>query len=116
MAHYAEINEFNIVTRVVVIDNEHEPTEQDGINYCINLLGGTNWKKTSYNGNIRKNFAGPGFIYDPIRDVFIPPKPYPSWVFNEDTCRWNAPVPYPTDVEKNYMWDEITVSWKPRLV
>lgn len=112
MAHYAELNENNIVTRVVVIDNEHEPTEQDGINYCKNLLGGTNWKKTSYNGTIRKNFAGIGFTYDPTRDAFIPPRPYLSWVFNEDICRWVAPQPYPEDVENMYAWDEITTSWK----
>lgn len=85
MAHWAEIDENNIVLRVTVGDN-NEPDE--GYQWLIDNLGGT-WIKTSYNGNIRKNFAGPGMIYDSTRDAFIHPKPEgENWVFNEDTCLW----------------------------
>lgn len=89
MAHWAEIDENNIVTRVTVGNNE-EPDE--GYQWLIDNLGGT-WIQTSYNGNIRKNFAGVGFTYDEARDAFIPPKPEPDdevaeWVLNEDTCLW----------------------------
>jgi hypothetical protein len=75
----------------------------------VDNLGGT-WIKTSYNGNIRKNYAGIGMTYDPTRDAFIMPKPFESWVLNEDTCTWIAPVDYPID-EKQYTWDEATTSW-----
>ena len=125
MAHYAEIGENNIVLQVVVVSDKdtwdyygHE-SEELGAEFCRKLFGGT-WKKTSYNtfaGNhvnggtpFRKNYAGIGFTYDGDRDAFIPPKPYPSWVLNEDTCQWDAPIPYPTD-EKEYYWDEATTSW-----
>ena len=89
MAHWAEIDENNIVLRVTVGDNE-EPDE--GYQWLIDNLGGT-WLQTSYNGTMRKNFAGVGFTYDEARDAFIPEKPEPSdevaeWVLNEDTCRW----------------------------
>lgn len=85
MAHWAEINETNLVLRVTVGDN-NEPDE--GYQWLIDNLGGT-WIKTSYNGNIRKNFAGVGYLYDPIRDAFIAPKPEEGeWVLNEDTCQW----------------------------
>jgi len=67
-------------------------------------------KRTSYNGNIRKNFAGLQFFYDEARDAFIPPKPFESWILNEDTCRWEAPVPYPND-DQLYAWNEDTTSW-----
>ncbi len=106
MAHWAEINPDNIVTRVNVGDN-NEPDE--GYQWLIDNLGGT-WVKTSYNKTIRKNFAGIGFTYDEIRDAFIPPKPFESWVLNETTCLWNPPTPMPTD-EKQYTWDEATISW-----
>jgi hypothetical protein len=72
-------------------------------------LGGT-WIQTSYNGNIRKNYAGIGYTYNQARDAFIAPKPFNSWVLNETTCRWQAPTPMPTD-DKNYTWDEETTSW-----
>lgn len=123
MAHFAEIDSSNVVLRVVVVHNDElkdenhggQETEQKGAAFCRNLFGGT-WVQTSYNGNIRKNYAGEGFIYDSQRDAFIPPKLFPSWVLNEDTCRWEAPVPYPTDVgtpeaPKKYFWDEATTSW-----
>jgi hypothetical protein len=67
--------------------------------------------KTSYNGNIRKNYAGIGYTYDKDRDAFIPPKPYASWVLDETTCRWDAPVAMPVVEGKMYQWDEETVNW-----
>ena len=110
MAHYARLNDNNIVEQVIVIDNENEPTEAAGIAYCQNLFGGGVFKKTSYNGTIRKNFAGIGYSYDIIRDAFIAPKPYASWVLDEATCLWSAPTPMPTD-GKMYTWDEASTSW-----
>lgn len=87
MAHWAEIDENNIVIQVTVGNND-EPDE--GYQWLVDNLGGT-WVKTSYNGNIRKNFAGKGFTYDEGRDAFIPPQPGPDWVFDEDTCTWIDP-------------------------
>ena len=87
-----------------------EPTEAEGIAFCQSLSNGGNWKKTSYNGNIRKNFAGIGYTYDPRRDAFIAPRPYPSWVLNEDTCQWMPPIPYP-ETGQVYFWDEILQEW-----
>jgi hypothetical protein len=106
MSHWAEIDENNIVLRVLV-GNNSEPDEGEAF---MNSLGGT-WVKTSYNGNIRKNYAGIGMSYDAERDAFIAPKPYPSWILNEETCRWEAPVAYPTDGIV-YLWDEETTDWK----
>jgi hypothetical protein len=106
MSHWAEINESNIVLRVLVGNN----AEADEGEAFMNSLGGT-WVKTSYNGNIRKNFAGIGMIYDAGRDAFINPQPYPSWILNEETCLWQPPVPYPTDGIM-YQWDEETTDWK----
>lgn len=106
MSHFAEIDENNIVLRVLVGDNS-EPDEGEAF---MNSLGGT-WVKTSYNGNIRKNYAGIGYSYDATRDAFIAPKPFNSWVLNEDTCQWQAPVAYPTD-GLMYTWDEETTDWK----
>ena len=115
MAHFARLDSNNIVLAVVVIDNNKliengQENEQKGIDFCSNLLGGT-WKQTSYNGNIRKNYAGVGYTYDEGRNAFIAPKPYNSWLLDEDTCQWKAPVDYPTD-DKKYTWDENTTSWK----
>ena len=107
MAHFARI-EANLVTQVVVIADADAPTESAGSEFCRNLWGG-DWIQTSYNGNLRKNFAGIGYTYEPIRDAFIPPKPYPSWKFVEESCQWAPPVEQPTDGV--YRWDEITVSW-----
>jgi hypothetical protein len=106
MAHFAEIDENNIVLRVLVTNNDF-PNE--GYNWLIENLGGA-WIKTSYNANIRKNFAGIGYTYDEGRDAFIPPKPYQSWLLNEDTCQWEAPTAYPTD-GKLYTWDEDSQEW-----
>ena len=110
MAHDARLNEQNIVDQVIVIMNSDEPTEEAGVLFCQNLFGGGTWRKTSYNGNIRKNFAGPGFSYDVIRDAFIPPKPYASWLLDEATCRWVAPVQQPSE-QGLWHWDEITQTW-----
>jgi hypothetical protein len=119
MAHFAQLDENNIVIQVIVIDNtaigepnfSYPNTEilgQHFIQKDLNLSG--TWKQTSYNRKFRKNYAGTGFTYDPVRDAFIPPKTYPSWVLNEDTCIWESPVPVPDD-NKLYCWDEPTLSW-----
>ena len=105
MAHWAEIDENNIVLRVTVGDN-NEPDE--GYQWLLDNLGGT-WIKTSYNNNIRGVFAGKGFSYNPDEDIFITLQPYPSWTRNGSF--WEAPIPMPTD-GKSYQWDEPTLSWK----
>ena len=117
MAHFAQLDENNIVTQVIVVHNNElldengVEIESKGVAFCKSLYGwGTNWVQTSYNGNIRKNYAGIGYTYDAARDAFIPPQPYPSWVLDEATCRWQAPVPMPQD-GKLYRWDEPTTSW-----
>jgi hypothetical protein len=106
MSHFAQLDENNIVIRVLVGDNE---ASDEGYSHFVETYGGT-WVQTSYNGTIRKNYAGKGFYYDETRDAFIPPKPYPSWDLNEDTCQWEAPEPYPTD--GIYTWNEGTLSWE----
>jgi len=114
MAHFAQL-ENNIVKQVIVVSNQDildengQESEEKGIAFCSNLLGGT-WKQTSYNGKIRKNYAGIGYTYDEGRDAFIAPKPYNSWLLNESTCQWESPIPYPND-NKFYVWDEETTSW-----
>ena len=114
MAHFAKL-ENNVVTQVIVVSNQDmldaqgQESEEKGIAFCSNLLGGT-WKQTSYNGNIRKNYAGIGYTYDESRDAYIPPKPYNSWLLDETTCQWKAPVAMPTD-GKPYSWNEATQSW-----
>jgi hypothetical protein len=105
MSHWAEIDENNIVLRVVVgNNNDHDEGEA-----FMKSLGGT-WVKTSYNGSIRKNYAGVGMFYDANRDAFIPSQPYPSWILNEETCLWNAPAAYPIDGD-HYAWDEQKTAW-----
>jgi hypothetical protein len=118
MAHFAKLNENNVVIDVNVVNNEDiqnlpfPESEVVGIEFLTNWSGGyTNWKQTSYNVNFRKNYAGIGSIYDPVKDAFILPQPYPSWVLNQDTCRWEAPTPRPTDGIA-YRWDEETLSWQ----
>ena len=114
MAHFAQL-ENNIVTKVIVVANQDildangQESEQKGIDFCSNLLGGT-WKQTSYNGKIRKNYAGIGYTYDKGRDAFISPKPFNSWLLDENTCQWKSPVDMPID-DKRYLWDEETTSW-----
>jgi hypothetical protein len=118
MAHWAEIDENNIVTRVLVVADD----KTDGQAFLADELGlGGTWKQTSYNTSagehrnggtpFRKNYAGIGFTYDSVRDAFIPPKPFASWTLDEETCIWAAPTPMPTD-GKIYTWDEATTSWK----
>lgn len=116
MAYFAELDENNVVLRVLAVSNTDAPdpapaNEQQGINFLAGLGLGSNWKQTSYNSTFRKNYAGVGFTFDAARDAFIAPKPFASWVLNETTCQWEAPVAYPTD-GKFYSWDEDTTSWK----
>ena len=110
MSHWAEIDENNIVLRVTVGDN-NDPAGDEGYQWLIDNLGGT-WIKTSYNSNIRKNFAGIGFTYDAARDAFIAPKPFNSWILDEATCQWQAPTPMPTTEGKFYYWSEDDLSWR----
>jgi hypothetical protein len=121
MAHFTQLDANNVVTQVIVVANSDTADasgvekEYIGAAFCEKLFGGT-WKQTSYNGSIRKNYAGVGYSYDSERDAFIPPKPYNSWVLNEDTCLWEAPVAMPQDAgtgepPKRYTWDEATTSW-----
>jgi hypothetical protein len=108
MAHFAEIDGDNVVTRVLVVPDAQE---NRGHEYLATDLGlGGTWVQTSYNATIRKNYAGIGYTFDSGRDAFIPPKPYASWVLNEATCNWDAPVARPED-DKMYSWDEATTSW-----
>ncbi len=115
MAHFAKLDENNIVTFVTVGRQEDDGKEAD---LCART--GDVYKQTSYNTHggvhalggtpLRKNYAGIGYTYDAVRDAFIPPKPYTSWLLNETTCLWDAPVAYPDD-GKRYSWDEATTSW-----
>lgn len=108
MAYFAQIDESNIVTNVLVIPDDQASRGQQFLADDLGL-GGT-WIETSDTGAIRYNYAAIGYTYDPSRDAFIPPKPFASWVLNEDTCLWDAPVPYPTDGEM-YLWDEDGQAW-----
>jgi hypothetical protein len=110
MAHFAKLNSENVVDQVVAVHNNDAPDEAAGIAFLNSLFGEATWVQTSYNGNIRKNYAGIGYTYDSGRDAFIPPQPYPSWVMAEETCRWAAPTPMPAD-GKGYRWDEATLTW-----
>jgi hypothetical protein len=117
MAHFAKLDGNNVVLEVTVINNiemltaDNVESEIMGIAFLIRWSGGySNWKQTSYNGKIRKNFAGVGYKYDAQRDAFIPPQLFPSWTLNETTCLWEAPTPMPVD-DKQYQWDEETTSW-----
>ena len=111
MAHFAKLGTGNIVEKVEVVSNDIATNEQAGVDFLNNLYGSKDlWKQTSYNGNIRKNYAGVGYTYDQEKDAFIPPKPYPSWTLNEDTCLWEAPVAKPTDGQL-YKWNEENQTW-----
>ena len=105
MSHFAELDENNVVIRVLVGNNDF-PNE--GYDWFVENLGGR-WVQTSYNATFRKNYAGSGYTYSEQLDAFIPPKPYNSWILNEDTCQWEPPTPMP---EGNYTWDEDSVSWQ----
>jgi hypothetical protein len=115
MAHFAQLDSNNVVVQVIVVGNADTADangvekEHIGAAFCERLLGGV-WKQTSYNGNMRKRYAGVGYTYDADRDAFIAPKPFPSWVLNNTTVDWEAPVARPND-DKMYRWDEETLSW-----
>ena len=120
MAHFAKI-ENNVVTQVIVVANKDTADasgvekEHIGAAFCERLFGG-DWKQTSYNGNFRKNYAGIGYTYNSDLDAFVPPKPFASWLLNEETAQWQAPVAMPEDAgtgepPKRYTWDEDTTSW-----
>ncbi len=117
MAYFAKLGTGNIIEQVisinnsVITDSNGIEQEQLGVDF-INKLYNTRdvWKQTSYNRTFRKNYAGIGYQYDQTRDAFIAPKPFNSWILNEDTCRWEAPVAYPQD-DNEYRWNEQTKSW-----
>ena len=119
MSHFAELNENNVVLRVLVCDND-DPNDDEGYQWLIDNLGGR-WVQTSYNTQggvhrlggtpLRKNYAGIGYTYDVSKDAFIPPKPYSSWTLNETTYQWEAPIARPPDDGKIYAWDEATTNW-----
>lgn len=110
MAHYAFLDENNTVTEVIVGIDEDQLIEGLSPEEWYGNFRGQRCLRTSYNGNIRKNHAGIGYTYDESRDAFIPPKPFESWVFNEETCGWNSPIAYPSDGYL-YLWNEETISW-----
>ena len=110
MAHYAFLDENSIVTEVIVGIDETELIEGLDTETWYGNFRSQVCKRTSYNGNIRKNYAGIGYSYDATRDAFIAPKPFESWTLDEATCQWEAPVEYPND-GKNYMWNEESLSW-----
>jgi hypothetical protein len=115
MAHFAKLNENNIVLEVLVVNNsalDLSNEESSGIAFLIEWSGGySSWKQTSYNGSFRKNYAGIGYTYDATRDAFIAPKPFNSWILDEDTCQWQAPTPKPED-DKLYTWNESELKWE----
>ena len=116
MAHFTQLDANNVVARVIVVHNNElmldgVESEDKGVLFCKSLFGPeTRWRQTSYNGTRRKNYAGVGYSYDAQRDAFIPPKPYASWLLDEDTCLWGAPTPYPAD-GKAYAWSEDMQQW-----
>jgi len=120
MAHFAKLDENNIVIEVNVVNNnvllDENGIEQEslGINFLIKWSGGhTNWKQTSYNKNFRGNYAGIGYTYDATLDAFIPPKPFASWILNLSTYDWDPPIPVPEPTDTiNYEWDEVNQVWK----
>ena len=112
MAHFAELDETNTITRVIVVSDE-DTSDADGVEveaigaqFCTDLLGGT-WIQTSYNNNLRTRFAGIDFTYDEDLEAFIRPQPFPSWMLNDATTEWEPPVPY----VDGYRWDEASLSW-----
>ena len=125
MAHFAELDETNVVKQVIVVHNNElldengNESEAKGTAFCKSLFGG-NWIQTSYNGSIRKNFAGVGLVYDPVIDAFYAPQPFPSWTLDAN-AKWQSPVPMPVNpytpdqeqfwLEPEYLWDEATLNW-----
>ena len=116
MAHFAQLDDNNVVTQVIVVANDEllldgVESEAKGVIFCKSLFGeDTKWVQTSYNATIRKNYAGVGFKYDSALNAFIAPKPFNSWTLDEDTAQWEAPTPYPTD-GKIYYWSEDDLTW-----
>ena len=120
MAHFALVNENNEVINVVVVDDSQEHRGHEFLFQDLGFQGGT-WIKTSYNTKhnihanggtpLRKNYAVVGGLYDPDRDAFYFKQPHPSWILNEETCEWEAPVPFPTDESKLWKWDETSLNW-----
>ena len=115
MAHYAFLDENNIVTEVIVGIDETELIEDKNPEIWYGELRNQVCKRTSYNGNIRKNYAGVGFSYNEELDAFISPKPYESWILDEQTCQWESPTAYPNDGQM-YVWNEETISWQEVVV
>lgn len=119
MAHFAKLDDNNVVLAVHVVNNDvitvdGAESEQAGIDFLTGLHGHSKWKQTSYNGTFRKNYAGIGFNYDASRDAFIAPQPYPSWIINENTCQWEPPISYPVfdpQNPKHYSWSEQNQQW-----
>lgn len=124
MAHFAQLDQNNVVTQVIVVankdteDDQGNEKEEIGIAFCRSLFGvDTNWRQTSYNGNFRFRYAGTGYTYDGVLDAFITPKPFPSWLLNTTTASWEAPVPMPPLTPEQeaegyfYVWNESTQSW-----
>jgi hypothetical protein len=124
MAHFAKLDENNVVLSIHRVQDDIATDETTGINYLKNLYKWENWKQCSYNtfGGVhklggtplRKNFPGINFTYDPNRDAFLYPKPYPSWTLNETSCLWEAPSRSPQD-GKVYLWNESTTSWEEQV-
>jgi hypothetical protein len=119
MAHFAKIGLNNKVIEVLLVHNnelkDSNGVEQEinGVDFLTKLTGWAIWKQTSYNGNFRKNFASIGCTYDEDKDAFILPKPFNSWILNENTCQWESPIPIPNDasIDKIYSWNENTQNW-----
>ena len=117
MAHFTKIGingkviEVTKVNNEVILDANGNESETNGIDFLTKLTGYPVWKQTSYNNNFRKNFAGIGYTYDEDRDAFIAPKPFNSWILNETTCQWEAPVAYPND-DQDYKWNETIKNWE----
>lgn len=116
MAHFAQLDENNVVMQVIVVHNNElldngVESEARGVAFCQSLFGSdTRWVQTSYNANFRGKYAGIGDVYDKARDAFIPPQPFPSWTLNEETAKWEPPVPMPSDGQI-YSWDETAGNW-----
>jgi hypothetical protein len=116
MAHFAKLGLNSKVISVVVVADEDTSkdgveSEDIGVDFLLKLTGYPFWIQTSYNNNIRKNYAGIGFRYDEDRDAFIPLKPYSSWLLDEETCQWNPPTPYPGSEGEHWIWDEEFGDW-----
>lgn len=115
MAYFAELDDNNIVIKVLSVNNNElidngTESENKGVLFLNSLFGHKNWKQTSYNHNFRKNYACIGYIYDQTLDAFIPNQPFLSWILDTSTCRWQPPVAYPSDGQI-YAWNENTISW-----